>query len=82
MTWLKSHAADYGGDPAQIFVVGLSTGACHAATYVFMPQVLPPGTARPAGAMLLSGPYSFDFKAPSKGELSTSERTRRGGPTW
>ena len=70
VTWLKSHAAEYGGDPEQIFVVGLSTGAYHAATYVFMPEVLLPGTARPAGAILLSGPYSFDFKAPSKGELA------------
>ena len=70
VTWLKGHAAEYGGDPEQIFVVGLSTGAYHAATYVFMPEVLTPGTARPAGAILLSGPYSFDFKAPSKGELA------------
>jgi triacylglycerol lipase len=70
VTWLKSHAAEYGGDPEQIFVVGLSTGAYHAATYVFRPELLLPGTARPAGAILLSGPYSFDFAAPSKGELA------------
>jgi triacylglycerol lipase len=70
VTWLKAHAAEYGGDPEQIFVVGLSTGAYHAATYVFMPEVLLPGTARPAGAILLSGPYSFDFTSPSKGELA------------
>jgi triacylglycerol lipase len=69
VTWLKSHAAEYGGDPEQIFVVGLSTGAYHAATYVFRPELLLPGTARPAGAILLSGPYSFDFASPSKGEL-------------
>jgi acetyl esterase/lipase len=70
VTWLKTHVAEYGGDPDQIFVMGLSTGAYHAATYVFMPEVLLPGTARPAGAILLSGPYSFDFKSPSKGELA------------
>lgn len=70
VTWLKSHAAEYGGDPEQIFVVGISTGAYHAATYVFRPELLLPGTARPAGAILLSGPYSFDFKSPSKGELA------------
>jgi acetyl esterase/lipase len=69
VTWLKRHAAEYGGDPERIFVVGLSTGAYHAATYVFRPELLLPGTARPAGAILLSGPYSFDFAAPSKGEL-------------
>jgi len=70
VTWLKAHAAEYGGDPEQIFVVGISTGAYHAATYVFRPELLLPNTARPAGAILLSGPYSFDFKAPSKGELA------------
>ena len=37
--------------------------------YVFRPEPLLPGTARPAGAILLSGPYSFDFASPSKGEL-------------
>jgi triacylglycerol lipase len=70
VTWLKSHAGEYGGDPDQIFVVGISTGAYHAATYVFRPELLLPNTARPAGAILLSGPYSFDFKSPSKGELA------------
>ena len=70
VTWLKSHASEYGGDPEQIFVVRLSTGAYHAATYVFRPELLLPGTARPAGAILLSGPYSFDFASPSKGELA------------
>jgi triacylglycerol lipase len=70
VTWLKAHAAEYGGDPNQIYVMGLSTGAYHVGTYVFMPEVLLAGTARPAGAILLSGPYSFDFKAPSKGELA------------
>ena len=70
VTWLKSHVAEYGGDPEQIFVMGLSTGAYHVATYVFRPELLLPGTARPAGAILLSGPYSFDFTSPSKGELA------------
>jgi triacylglycerol lipase len=70
VTWLRSHVAEYGGDPEQIFVVGISTGAYHAATYVFRPELLAPGTARPAGAMLVSGPYSFDFASPSKGELA------------
>ena len=70
VTWLRDHAKEYGGDPNQIFVVGVSTGALHAATYVFRPELLPPGTARPAGAILVSGPYTFDFAAPTKGELA------------
>jgi len=70
VTWLRDHVAEYGGDPGQIFVAGVSTGALHAATYVFRPELLPPGTARPAGAILLSGPYTFDFADPTKGELA------------
>ena len=67
VTWLRDHAKEYGGDPNQIFVVGVSTGSLHAATYVFRPELLPPGTARAAGAILVSGPYTFDFAAPTKG---------------
>ena len=70
VTWLRDHAAEYGGDPAQIFVCGISTGALHTATYVFRPELLPPGTARPAGAVMISGPYTFDFSEPTKGELA------------
>jgi acetyl esterase/lipase len=70
VTWLRDHAAEFGGDPARVFVVGISTGALHAATFVFRPELMPPGAARPAGAVLVSGPYSFDVAAPSKGELA------------
>jgi acetyl esterase/lipase len=78
VTWLHSHAAEYGGDPERIFVIGISTGAFHAATYVFRPDLMAPGPARPAGAVLVSGPYSFDFNAPSKGDLAYfgEDRTR------
>jgi acetyl esterase/lipase len=70
VTWLRDHAAEFGGDPNQIFVCGISTGALHTATYVFRPELLLPGTARPAGAVMFSGPYTFDFSAPTKGELA------------
>jgi acetyl esterase/lipase len=70
VTWLHEHVAEYGGDAERIFVVGISTGAFHAATYVFRPELLPPGTARAAGAVLVSGPYTFDFAKPSPGELA------------
>ncbi|HEY7446613.1 MAG TPA: alpha/beta hydrolase fold domain-containing protein [Vicinamibacterales bacterium] len=78
VTWLHAHAAEYGGDPERIFVVGISTGAFHAATYVFRPELVASGTARPAGAVLVSGPYAFDFNTPSKGELAYfgEDRTR------
>jgi acetyl esterase/lipase len=70
VTWLREHAAEYGGDPQKIFVIGISTGALHAATYVFRGDLMAPGTARPAGAILVSGPYTFDFATPSRGDLA------------
>ena len=68
VTWLSEHADEYGGDPEQIFVMGISTGSFHSATYVFRPELMPPGTIRAAGAILMSGPYTFDFDNPSLGE--------------
>jgi acetyl esterase/lipase len=70
VSWLHAHAAEYGGDPERVFVAGISSGALHAATYVFRPELMPVGTVRPAGAILVSGPYTFDFANPSRGELA------------
>ena len=68
--YLRDHVAEHGGDPERIYVAGISTGALHAATYVFRPELLPAGAARAAGAILVSGPYTFDFAAPGRGELA------------
>jgi acetyl esterase/lipase len=35
VSWLQRHAAEHGGDPAQIFLVGHSSGGTHVATYVY-----------------------------------------------
>jgi triacylglycerol lipase len=70
VTYLRDHVAEHGGDPSRIFVAGISTGALHAATYVFRPELLPPEAARAAGAILVSGPYTFDFDAAGRGELA------------
>jgi acetyl esterase/lipase len=68
--YLREHVAEHGGDPERIYVAGISTGALHAATYVFRPELLPADAARAAGAILVSGPYTFDFAAPGRGELA------------
>jgi acetyl esterase/lipase len=70
VTWVHEHIADYGGDPDRIFVMGLSSGSLHAATYVFRPELMLEGTYRATGAILMSGPYTFDFEHPSTGELA------------
>jgi triacylglycerol lipase len=61
VTWLSENIAEYGGDPERIFVLGISSGSLHSAGYVFRADLMPEGTARAAGAILMSGPYTFDF---------------------
>lgn len=81
VTYLRDHVAEYGGDPRRIFVAGISTGALHAATYVFRPELVPADAARPAGAILVSGPYTFDFDAASRGELAYFGEDRSRWPS-
>lgn len=54
--WLKNNVADFGGDPAKIFLTGQSAGAAHVASYVAMPHLWDAGHPI-AGAVMLSGIY-------------------------
>ncbi|MEG3177686.1 alpha/beta hydrolase [Sphingomonas sp. RB3P16] len=53
--WLRGHAAEHGGDPDRIVVVGTSAGAVHVATHLRL-RAADPGVR---GAVLLSGLYGF-----------------------
>ncbi len=57
VAWLRERAAQYGGDPARIFLLGYSAGATHAASYVFDRSLQPASGSGVAGAILLSGVY-------------------------
>lgn len=65
MTWARDHAAEYGGDPERVFVLGVSAGATHVADYVFRPSINPQGTAVAAGAILYSPNFIASTTAPS-----------------
>ncbi len=55
--WVRAHIADYGGDPARIYLAGHSSGA-HIATLVGLDQDrLEPDGLR--GIVGISGPYDF-----------------------
>lgn len=60
-TWLVTHAAQYGGDPGRLFLVGHSAGAYNAVTFALQPARF--GGASVAGRIKavvgLSGPYDF-----------------------
>lgn len=57
VAWLEEHAAEHGGDPDRIFLMGHSAGATHVATYVFDGRIQPPSGPGVAGAVLVSGRY-------------------------
>lgn len=53
--WLRVHAAEYGGDPDRIVLIGTSAGAVHLATHL---RLRPDGGGARA-LVLLSGLYGF-----------------------
>ncbi|HSI44583.1 MAG TPA: alpha/beta hydrolase [Methylophilus sp.] len=61
-TWVKQHAAEFGGDPDHIFLAGHSAGAHIAAMLVLDPEFLAKQNSTPAdfaGMIGLAGPYDF-----------------------
>jgi len=70
VAWVKANISEYGGDPNQVFVIGKSAAAAHAATYAFRPDVLEPGTPVAAGVIMVSGTYGADTTNPSEGRLA------------
>ncbi|MEO6018351.1 MAG: alpha/beta hydrolase [Polaromonas sp.] len=60
--WALDHAADYGADPARVFVMGHSAGAYNAAMVALDPRWLAAEGLKPArlaGWIGLAGPYDF-----------------------
>lgn len=57
--WTRAHAAQYGGDPDRIVLVGHSAGAYNAAMLALDPQYLGADRAAIRGFAGLAGPYDF-----------------------
>jgi acetyl esterase len=56
--WLRSHAGQYGADPAAIFLVGESAGAAHVAAATLIRRFHPVDGLSIAGTVLISGVYN------------------------
>lgn len=62
VAWAKAHAANYGGDPARVFVMGHSAGAHIAVLLATDARYLQDVGMKPrdlAGVIGLAGPYDF-----------------------
>lgn len=57
--WVTAHAAETGGDPARIYLMGHSAGAVHVASYVAHSEFHKVGGGGLAGAILVSGIYDL-----------------------
>jgi acetyl esterase/lipase len=53
--WVRQHIAQYGGDPAQIYLMGHSAGAAHAGSYAYDRRHQPAAGHGLAGLIVVSG---------------------------
>jgi triacylglycerol lipase len=65
--WTGEHAAEYGGDPAKVFLMGHSAGASHVSTYVAHTEFHGPKGIGLAGA-IFSSAGAYDITKDSPGE--------------
>ena len=65
VTWVRTHAAEFGGDPDKVVIMGHSAGAAHVATFLFDPDIK--GETIVKGGLLSSGLYEMPkgSKAPN-----------------
>jgi acetyl esterase/lipase len=69
--FVNDRIADYGGDPARVFLMGHSAGAGHVAAYVSHPQFHGPKGHGIAGAIFSSGPsYVIRTQEPAESTLA------------
>ena len=60
VAWAKRSAAQWGGDPDAIFLVGHSAGSAHIAAYLTHAEFQPGGHSGVRGAVLVSGAYTVN----------------------
>jgi acetyl esterase/lipase len=60
VAWAHEHAAEYGWDPARIFLMGHSAGAAHAGSYAYDPRFRPADGTKLAGMIVVSGRVRID----------------------
>jgi triacylglycerol lipase len=59
IAWLRANAAEHGGDPDKIVLIGQSAGASHVGSYLASDQSAAIAKQSLAGAILMSGVYDL-----------------------
>jgi acetyl esterase/lipase len=60
VAWAKAHAAEFGGDPQRIFIVGHSAGGTHVASYAYDPAARASVDPAVQGVVLISARLRAD----------------------
>jgi acetyl esterase/lipase len=68
--WTYANIARFGGDPAQIVLMGHSSGATHVSSYLAHPGIAGRSPPHAAGAILVSGNYDLKPEIDLPGERS------------
>ncbi|WP_240636047.1 alpha/beta hydrolase [Caldimonas tepidiphila] len=63
LRWLRQNAAEFGGDPQRIVLMGESAGAAHVAAATLVKRFHPPEGLEIVGAVLVSGVYNARLEA-------------------
>jgi acetyl esterase len=67
--WAQSHVAGYAGDADRMFLLGESAGGAHVASATLIRELQPEGGLRPAGIILVSGPYNAELELRARRQL-------------
>jgi len=80
--WAIEHAAQLGGDPKRIWLLGESAGAAHVATAALLTRFHPPGAAGLpiAGAILISGVYNVQLELLARRQFGVPTPDPRNEP--
>ena len=63
VAWARSHAAEHGGDPSRIFIMGHSAGAAHTGCYAYDTRLHPADGPGIAGHIVVSGRVRTEMRA-------------------
>ncbi|MGA3156628.1 MAG: alpha/beta hydrolase [Steroidobacteraceae bacterium] len=80
LRWSTAHAARFGGDPAQIWLIGESAGAAHVATASLLRRFHPPEGLNVQGVVLISGVYNVQLERLARAQFGVPTPDPRNEP--